>query len=59
MGYIRMIRSGGLNCCSSAIRYVPDLEDIVSFEKMCEEVDLTGDTLVSARFVHTCVYNIQ
>uniref|UniRef100_A0A1I8IXI6 C2 domain-containing protein n=1 Tax=Macrostomum lignano TaxID=282301 RepID=A0A1I8IXI6_9PLAT len=27
MGYVRMIRSGGLNCCSSAIRFVPDLED--------------------------------
>lgn len=22
MGYVRMIRSGGLHCCSSAIRYI-------------------------------------
>ena len=49
MGYIRMIRSGGLNCCSSAIRYVPDLDDIVSFEKIGKEAGLTGDALEAAK----------
>lgn len=41
MGYIRMIRSGGLHCCSSAIRFIPDLEDIVSFEELCKEEHLS------------------
>ena len=49
MGYIRMIRSGGLNCCSSAIKFVPDLEDIVLFEDLCTEAQVSGDTLMAAR----------
>jgi WASH complex subunit 7 len=49
MGYIRMIRSGGLNCCSSAIRYVPDLEDIVSFEDLCNEANQQEDLVTASR----------
>jgi hypothetical protein len=33
LGYVRMIRSGGLNYCSNTIRFVPDLDDIVNFEQ--------------------------
>uniref|UniRef100_A0A672YK70 WASH complex subunit 4 n=1 Tax=Sphaeramia orbicularis TaxID=375764 RepID=A0A672YK70_9TELE len=44
MGYVRMIRSGGLHCCSSAIRFVPDLEDIVNFEELVKEEGLSGET---------------
>jgi len=43
MGYIRMIRSGGLHCCSNAIRFIPDLEDIVSFEELCKEEGLSAE----------------
>ncbi|KAG7274770.1 hypothetical protein CRUP_015757 [Coryphaenoides rupestris] len=48
MGYVRMIRSGGLHCCSSAIRFVPDLEDIVNFEEMVKEEGLSGETQKAA-----------
>ncbi|KAK1789807.1 hypothetical protein P4O66_015690 [Electrophorus voltai] len=44
MGYVRMIRSGGLHCCSSAIRFVPDLEDIVNFEELVKEEGLSKET---------------
>ncbi|KAK7891691.1 hypothetical protein WMY93_023654 [Mugilogobius chulae] len=44
MGYVRMIRSGGLHCCSSAIRFVPDLEDIVNFEELVKEEGLSTET---------------
>ncbi|KAM8861816.1 WASH complex subunit 4 [Synchiropus picturatus] len=44
MGYVRMIRSGGLHCCSSAIRFVPDLEDIVNFEELVREEGLSEET---------------
>lgn len=44
MGYIRMIRSGGLHCCSNAIRFVPDLEDIVSFEELVTEENLSEES---------------
>ena len=29
MGYIRMIRSGGLHCCSNAIRYVREGNPVI------------------------------
>ncbi|KAI4825620.1 hypothetical protein KUCAC02_021300 [Chaenocephalus aceratus] len=50
MGYVRMIRSGGLHCCSSAIRFVPDLEDIVNFEELVKEEGLSEETQKAARY---------
>ena len=38
MGYVRMIRSGGLNFCSNSIRFVPDLDDIICFEEFSAEL---------------------
>ncbi|MEE6480161.1 hypothetical protein FKM82_012478, partial [Ascaphus truei] len=49
MGYVRMIRSGGLHCCSNAIRFVPDLEDIVNFEELVKEESLSEETQKAAR----------
>ncbi|XP_043822433.1 WASH complex subunit 4 isoform X2 [Dromiciops gliroides] len=49
MGYVRMIRSGGLHCSSNAIRFVPDLEDIVNFEELVKEEGLSEETLKAAR----------
>ena len=81
MGYIRMIRSGGLHCCSNAIRsvnccpsltqtipkgddivtlycfairFVPDLDDIVCFEDLMKEEDASAmpeETVSAARWV--------
>jgi len=31
LGYVRMVRSGGLHHCSNAIKFVPDLENMPSF----------------------------
>ncbi|KAB1251149.1 WASH complex subunit 4 [Camelus dromedarius] len=49
MGYVRMIRSGGLHCSSNAIRFVPDLEDIVNFEELVKEEGLAEETVKAAR----------
>ncbi len=51
MGYVRMIRSGGLNFCSNAIRFVPDLDDILSFEEYVNQlkIKLSDDTTESAK----------
>ena len=49
MGYIRMIRSGGLHCCSNAIRFIPDLEDIVAFEDLCKEENLSVECQRAAK----------
>jgi WASH complex subunit 7 len=51
MGYIRMVRSGGLHCCSNAIRFIPDLEDIVNFEELCKEEGLSQECQQAAKSV--------
>uniref|UniRef100_H2ZAQ0 WASH complex subunit 4 n=1 Tax=Ciona savignyi TaxID=51511 RepID=H2ZAQ0_CIOSA len=50
MGYIRMVRSGGLHCCNNAISFVPDLEDIVNFEEIAKEEDISSE--VNTAFAH-------
>lgn len=37
-----MIRSGGMHSCSNAISFIPDLEDIISFEGLSREVGLSN-----------------
>jgi len=51
LGYVRMIRSGGLNFCSSSSRFVPDLDDIVSFEEYTNELKekLKEQTQIAAK----------
>lgn len=49
MGYIRMLRSGGLNMCSNAIRFVPDLEDIPNFSEMLEDEQVSEETKRAAK----------
>ena len=54
MGYVRMIKAGGLHFVSNSIRFVPDLDDIPNFEELTlkEEVGCLGagnnkDTMAS------------
>jgi len=51
LGYVRMIRSGSLNFCSNSSRFVPDLDDIVSFGDYTSELKhkLSDETLVAAK----------
>ncbi len=59
MGYIRMIRSGGLHCCSNAIRFIPDLEDIVCFEDLCREESLSEECQSSAKQLDQVISNLS
>ncbi|XP_052780074.1 WASH complex subunit 4-like isoform X2 [Mya arenaria] len=58
MGYIRMIRSGGLHCCSNAIRFIPDLEDIENFENLCKDEGLSMECQVAARNLDNVIGNL-
>eukprot|EP01114_Cavostelium_apophysatum_P015887 TRINITY_DN4419_c1_g1_i1.p1 TRINITY_DN4419_c1_g1~~TRINITY_DN4419_c1_g1_i1.p1 ORF type:complete len:1166 (-),score=413.58 TRINITY_DN4419_c1_g1_i1:31-3102(-) len=49
MGYIRMIRSGGFSYVSNAIKFVPDLQDILPFEGLCRKDGLSEETSEAAR----------
>lgn len=44
MGFVRTVRSGGLHHCSKAICFVPDLDDIESFETLAKEEVVDADT---------------
>ena len=32
LGYVRMVRSAGMYFCSEAVRFLPDLDQIINFE---------------------------
>jgi len=49
MGYIRMIRSGGFNHISNAIKFVPDLQDIISFEDLVTKEKLATETVEASK----------
>ncbi|XP_022098788.1 WASH complex subunit 4-like [Acanthaster planci] len=58
MGYIRMIRSGGLRCCSNAIRFVPDIDDIVQFEELVSEEGLSEEAKTAAKNLDGVIGNL-
>ena len=33
MGYVRMVRSAGMHFCAEAVRFLPELEHVVNFER--------------------------
>jgi WASH complex subunit 7 len=58
MGYVRMIRSGGLNTCSSAIRFVPDFENIISFEEYTRKANLPAETVSASKHLDDVISNL-
>ncbi|XP_063238126.1 WASH complex subunit 4 isoform X2 [Bacillus rossius redtenbacheri] len=58
MGYVRMIRSGGLHCCSDAISFVPDLDDIPSFKDLCERDRLSEVCVEAAERLDQVIGNL-
>ncbi|CAB3987009.1 WASH complex subunit 4-like, partial [Paramuricea clavata] len=58
MGYIRMVRSGGLHCVSNAIRFVPDLEDIISFDELVKDEGLSDETQEAAKNLDAAISNM-
>ena len=58
MGYIRMVRSGGLHYCSDAIRFVPDLSQVVSFAELAQSSNLSEETATSVRNLDEQLQNL-
>lgn len=42
MGYIRMIRSGGIHCCSNASVFLAIVNEKMRFEDMCAKSQLSN-----------------
>lgn len=58
MGYVRMIRSGGLHCCSSAICFVPEIENIIKFEELINEEGFSDTCVGAAKSLDRCISNM-
>ncbi|XP_065673596.1 WASH complex subunit 4 isoform X2 [Hydra vulgaris] len=58
MGYIRLIRSGGIHCISNEIRFIPDLDDIVCFEELTTEAGLSMETIAAAKNVDAAISSL-
>jgi len=59
LGYVRMIRSGGMLYTSNAIQFVPDLSDIQRFSDMAQADNLSGDTVAAAENLDSVVNNLS
>jgi WASH complex subunit 7 len=59
MGYIRMIRSGGLYYIANAIRFVPDLNSIPTYTQLLQDQGLSEETNVSAKNLDAAVNNLH
>ncbi|KYN18860.1 PREDICTED: WASH complex subunit 7 [Trachymyrmex cornetzi] len=49
LGYVRLIRSGGLHASSNAISFLPDIEKTVPFESLCRGLNYSATTQAAAK----------
>ncbi|XP_066588879.1 WASH complex subunit 4 [Prorops nasuta] len=49
LGYVRLIRSGGLHASSNAISFLPNINSSTPFESMCKNVNYSESTQAAAR----------
>lgn len=59
MGYVRMMRSGGINCCSNASVFLPKLDDNLLFSKMAFDEKLSEATINAAENVEYDIKNVS
>ncbi|CAI6354546.1 unnamed protein product [Macrosiphum euphorbiae] len=58
LGYVRMIKSGGLNFCSISTSFIPDLKKVMQFEEICNDSGFTKNCLISGHHLDNVVHNI-
>ncbi|XP_070159198.1 WASH complex subunit 4 [Polyergus mexicanus] len=49
LGYVRLIRSGGLHASSNAVSFLPDIEKTVPFEALCRGLNYSVETQAAAK----------
>jgi WASH complex subunit 7 len=59
LGYVRMVRAGGLRYISEAIKYVPNLDDIDNFEQLAQQDNLSPETISSAKSLYSVLTNLR
>ncbi|OXU21172.1 hypothetical protein TSAR_000460 [Trichomalopsis sarcophagae] len=49
LGYVRLIRSGGLHASSNAISFLPDINSSSTFDNMCKDLNFSATTQEAAK----------
>lgn len=58
LGYVRMIKSGGLHYCSIATSFIPDLKNVIQFEELCINSGFSKHCSDSGRHLDNVIHNI-
>jgi WASH complex subunit 7 len=58
LGYVRLIRSGGLHASSNAISFLPDINSSSAFDFMCQKLNLSTTTQVAAKRLEDDIANL-
>ena len=58
LGYVRLIRSGGLHACSNAISFLPDINSKTSFEAICKKLNYSTTTQAAAKRLEDDIENL-
>lgn len=59
LGYVRMVKSGGLNYCFMASAFIPNLKNTVNFEELCKNAGYSQHCIDSARQLDNVVQNLR
>ncbi|XP_014598250.1 PREDICTED: WASH complex subunit 7 [Polistes canadensis] len=58
LGYVRLIRSGGLHASSNAVSFLPDIRSNMSFETMCKNLNYNETTQAAAKRLEDDIGNL-
>ncbi|XP_050426323.1 WASH complex subunit 4 [Adelges cooleyi] len=58
LGYVRMIKSGGLHFSSLATSFIPDLKKVIKLEDLCKEAGFTDSCVSSGHNLDCVIQNI-
>uniref|UniRef100_A0A6V7IWT1 WASH complex subunit 4 N-terminal domain-containing protein n=1 Tax=Bracon brevicornis TaxID=1563983 RepID=A0A6V7IWT1_9HYME len=58
LGYVRLIRSGGLHACANSVSFLPEITSSVQFENTCKELDYSGTTQAAAKRLDDDIGNL-
>lgn len=59
MGYVRMVRSGGLNACSNASVFIPKLDEDLNFVGLSKNCKLSEVTIKAAENLEHDIQNLS
>lgn len=58
LGYVRLIRSGGLHASSNAVSFLPNIDSSIPFELMCKNLNYSATTQAAAKCLENDIANL-